>query len=503
MAPKPVIRVVETRPPSRAALRENASYKRLQQIVAGLSDGVILVETDQSIAWANEAALAMHGVATLADLGEDVADYRRRFELRYRNNHVLDQGRYPLDRVLAGEAFADVVVEVTPKGQPETSWVHRVRSLVLNDDEGAPDCLVLVIKDVSGEMEAEERFEKTFNANPAPALVCKIEDLRFFKVNRGFLDMTSMTADSVIGRSIYELDILSGRDDKENAIQKLCAHQTIPQAEATLRLDHGWEKLVIVAGQAIFMGEEPAMLFTFADLEPRRRAQAALAQSEARFATAFDLSPVPFAIFTLEGFCCVRANEAFLSLLGRERGDVEGAYAADLDLVEPRDSLRQLEHRLAEGMRLRNVELQVKGAKGLIHDCLFSADLVTLEGVPHVLAVFQDITARKRSEDELIQAIQTVMQDTSWFSRTLIEKMAALKPGNRPATVQTTTDLTVREREILALVCRGQSNDEVATSLKLSPNTVRNHLAAIYGKIGVRNRAAAIIWSRDRGLNDP
>ena len=43
-----------------------SSRRQLQQIVAGLSEGVILVDAHQAITWANEAALAMHGVSDLA-----------------------------------------------------------------------------------------------------------------------------------------------------------------------------------------------------------------------------------------------------------------------------------------------------------------------------------------------------------------------------------------------------------------------------------------------------
>ena len=78
---------------------------QLQQIIAGLSEGVILIEPGQRIVWGNEAALAMHGVESLEDLGATVDAYRRRFRLRYRNNHILKKSDYPLARVIAGETF--------------------------------------------------------------------------------------------------------------------------------------------------------------------------------------------------------------------------------------------------------------------------------------------------------------------------------------------------------------------------------------------------------------
>ena len=57
-------------------------HRQLQQIIAGLAEGVILVDLDQSILWANDAALRMHGVKRAKDLGSTIENYRQRFRLR-------------------------------------------------------------------------------------------------------------------------------------------------------------------------------------------------------------------------------------------------------------------------------------------------------------------------------------------------------------------------------------------------------------------------------------
>ena len=92
---------------------QKVERQQLQHIIGGLTEGVILIDPDQTIAWANDAALRMHGAVEISDLGCDVDEYRHRYQLRYRNNHPLDQGAYPADRVVAGEMFTDVVVEVS------------------------------------------------------------------------------------------------------------------------------------------------------------------------------------------------------------------------------------------------------------------------------------------------------------------------------------------------------------------------------------------------------
>ncbi|MCJ2089931.1 LuxR C-terminal-related transcriptional regulator [Methylobacterium sp. E-005] len=229
----------------------------LRQIIAGLSEGVILVEPDQSIAYANDAALAMHGVQSLDELGQTVDAYRDRFALRYRNHRAPKP--YPIERVVAGETFQDILVEVTRTDQPGTNFVHSLRSLV-----------------------AMER--------------------------------------------------------------------------------------------------------------------------------------------------------------------------------------------------------------------------VTIDDADFVLLVLQDITDRKHTERELFDAIEAVMADTSWFSRGLIDKLANLRRPGREGGDGSAPNLTVRERQILNLICSGLGDDAIADKLALSRNTVRNHGAALYRKLGIHKWSEAIIWGRENGF---
>jgi DNA-binding CsgD family transcriptional regulator len=150
---------------------------------------------------------------------------------------------------------------------------------------------------------------------------------------------------------------------------------------------------------------------------------------------------------------------------------------------------------------IRDLEIQVWTKHGELLECLVSADRVTILGQPCLLSVLQDITERKRSEIELFAAIETVMQDTSWFSRTVIEKLADLRHPNRTGHGSSgSADLTSREREVLGLICEGLSDTRIAERLGLKRNTVRNHVSTIYGKIDVHSRSGAVVWARQRGF---
>jgi NarL family two-component system response regulator LiaR len=77
-------------------------------------------------------------------------------------------------------------------------------------------------------------------------------------------------------------------------------------------------------------------------------------------------------------------------------------------------------------------------------------------------------------------------------TRALIEiKTGPLKPGH---------DLTQREREVLALITQGLSNEEIAVQLVISPATARHHVSACIQKLGAANRAQAAALAIKHGL---
>lgn len=459
----------------------------------------MVADRNSQIVWANDKALQLHGVRTLAALGPDPVDYRKRFSLHYQNGHKVAARRYPVERLKQGESFEDVCVHLTSQDEPDLHKMLNIQGICTPNEDGVAG--ILILRDETEKFEAQERFERAFDVNPAPAIICRLTDLRYIKVNTGFVQMMGHSPQALLGRSVYEIDILREASDRDQAIESLQEGEAIAQMEAVLKHAEGHDKHVIVAGQPIDVDEEPCMLFTFIDLTSRKQAEERTRQSEERFSTAFRLAPVPMALATPENDRLLEVNDAFLQVSGFSSLDEINETLQSQPLwIDPR-SREALPRGAAHTGGLRNVELQMRLKTGQLVDCLASAEAASIGDTPYTLWVIQDISQRKRTEAELMLAIETVMQDASWFSRTVVEKLAQLR-GRQPggARQPELADLTQREQEILNLLCQGKDDTEVGKTLSISKHTVRNHVAAIYNKIGVHRRAAAIVWALERGL---
>ena len=107
---------------------------------------------------------------------------------------------------------------------------------------------------------------------------------------------------------------------------------------------------------------------------------------------------------------------------------------------------------------------------------------------------------------QLTDAIRKVMDGDTLvapaITRRLIEEFCT-RPSARDARAKELADLTPRELEVLTLVGRGLSNAEIAASLVVAETTVKTHVARILGKLGLRDRAQAVVVAYETGVVRP
>lgn len=104
---------------------------------------------------------------------------------------------------------------------------------------------------------------------------------------------------------------------------------------------------------------------------------------------------------------------------------------------------------------------------------------------------------------ELLRGLRTVADGEALLAPTVTRRLIAefvARPEHAPPATNTLAGLTEREREVLSLIARGMSNDEIATHLVISPATARTHVSRIMTKSRARDRAQLVVLAYESGL---
>jgi DNA-binding NarL/FixJ family response regulator len=104
---------------------------------------------------------------------------------------------------------------------------------------------------------------------------------------------------------------------------------------------------------------------------------------------------------------------------------------------------------------------------------------------------------------DLVQAVRVVAGGEALLApsvtRRLIAEFAARPQKDRPRPVALNA-LTPRETEVLRLIARGRSNQEIAADLVVAEQTVKTHIGRILTKLSLRDRAQAVVFAYETGL---
>jgi PAS domain S-box-containing protein len=216
------------------------------------------------------------------------------------------------------------------------------------------------------------------------------------------------------------------------------------------------------------------------DITERKQAEAqreatlaALQKSEERFAKAFMTSPVIITLTRVADGQLVEVNEAFERHLGYRRAEAVGRTTIELGLWANRADRERLVPILRAEKRLRNQEIELRAKSGAIITCVYSAELIELEGEQYSLAVSEDITARKRAEAELAQ------------SRARLEELVAAR----------TAELTQANRQLEAEITERK---QVEAALRESESRLRTIFEASQAGIILVNPAGRITFANQR-----
>jgi PAS domain S-box-containing protein len=157
-------------------------------------------------------------------------------------------------------------------------------------------------------------------------------------------------------------------------------------------------KLQVVRG----LGGSLRVLETDRDVTAEKRAEASLRESEQRYAAIFERSPFAIALNRLPGAVIVAVNDAFVELFGRSRDAAVGKTSVELGFSDAESQ----DHVRAEFERrgfVRDFEVVRRSSSGARHVLSLNLDRVRLGGEDFVLTTIQDVTEKRRAQDQVAE----------------------------------------------------------------------------------------------------
>jgi PAS domain S-box-containing protein len=372
-----------------AALR--SSEERLRTIISNAP--VIFWATDQQgMFTAAEGSGLAEMFATGAAVGRTV------FEVFQAVPAAIDS----FQRALAGDAH---ILLIQP---PASRLIFETWFSPLYDPAGVISGVIGVATDITERKQAEEalraseqKFSRAFHDSPTSMIIIRLADGVYLDVNDVFCQMSGYSREETIGNTQRELKLWVSEQEQVQANERLERDGAIRDLEVSLRRKNGEMGIVSLSAVIVDVSGERCTLVTLHDVTARRQAEEALRLSEEKFNKAFKSSPVAMAISDRTTRYYLDVNDAFARMTGYAREELVGRTARDLQLWVDLREREQVVRLTDQQDFVRGEEIHFQNRSGEVRVAQMSLELVDMNGVPCMLASFQDVTERRQFEDAL------------------------------------------------------------------------------------------------------
>lgn len=384
---------------------ENCRPDLINEISAYLSDGIIIIDNTGIIRLWNPAMEKLTGIAQRSAAGQMFDDLLSR--LLYQNdreNDKYDKILRPVTELIrSGNSGSEQVTRFRIKSVDGViKFISAVFFVKQHDNEVLICAVVREIPDKNSVLRiSEEEYSRSFHLAPISLTITTVASGTVVEVNDEFLRNTGYAREEVIGRTVMDINIWETLELRERIISPVRNGIPVKNMEIVFRHKNGDLHDYIFSAEPIRVDGTDCIISNFFDITERKKLEEALRISEEKFSKSFRLAPISLAVTTLDTGKIVEVNDQFINHTGYRRQDIVGRTVYDINLWEPPGAREKSLAPLKYGRAVKHIEILFRHQNGDIHNYIYSAEPIVLDGVNCIISIFFDITETKKLGDAL------------------------------------------------------------------------------------------------------
>jgi len=253
---------------------------------------------------------------------------------------------------------------------------------------------------------SEEKFRLAFQTSPDSINLNRVHDDMYQDINEGFTKILGYAREEAIGKTSLELNIWDDPKDRERLVTALEREGFVENMEARFHGKNGTNVIGLMSARVLHIGREDVILSITRDITERKRAEAALRESEELYRTLVSLSPDAISMADMDGrltFASPKARQLFGDL-----PDDEILGRPILSWVAPEEQEKasaNIGHLLTAGTLTATEFTLVKKDGTRFVGEVNAAVIHSPDGSPmSMIIITRDVTERKRIEEELLRS---------------------------------------------------------------------------------------------------
>lgn len=309
---------------------------------------------------------------------------------------------------------------------------------------------VWIARDVTEELALHEKFVKAFRLTPDFMSISRATDGCYVEVNEAFERFTGYSREEVIGRTSVDIGLWQNASQRRALIETIAREHEARGFEAQLCDRNGLVRECLGYASIFESHGEQYMIAVVRDVTQVRLAERALRESEARFASLFEMSPVPTSYsFDTDNFTTNYRNQAFYATFGYDRATSEKLNTVQMGLwVNLQDAETAIELR-EKSASVKNWVVRMRHADGRHLWVSIDARIIQEPHRKMLVATLTDITEQLEAQHKIEELNTTLEQRVQQRTEQLQAANADLSQALR--TLEQARDSLVQSEKLASL----------------------------------------------------